>query len=96
MDGQDVILDCHSRAFCALELGWERIPVIYDDADDWPYYDVCVLACQERGISSVLDLKEAIVNLKTYQNDWIGFCQQLSQGKTESRSNTAETDLEKS
>ncbi|QQT04746.1 histone acetyltransferase [Streptococcus dysgalactiae] len=70
--------------------------MIYDDADDWPHYGVCVLACQERGISSVLDLKEAIVNQKTYQNAWIGFCQQLSQCKTESRSNTDESDLEKS
>ncbi|MGT2742932.1 hypothetical protein [Streptococcus plurextorum] len=41
------LIDGHSRAFVAYENGVTELTCFWD-TDDWPFYEDCVLACQEK------------------------------------------------
>lgn len=75
--GERIFLtDGHSRAFVAYEQGMTEVPVVWDE-DDWPFYDACVLACEERGVFTVKDLKHRQLSPREFEEKWLGFCSQF-------------------
>ncbi|EHI70436.1 histone acetyltransferase [Streptococcus ictaluri] len=50
-----------------------------DDSDQWPYYEHCVKACQNRGIYQVSDLEGLIVTESSYQAHWLDYGKALSE-----------------
>lgn len=81
INGQDTILDGHSRAFVAYQKGWQTIPAQYDEQDQWPHYQTCAEEAVRQGINSVLDLENRILDDRDYQEKWIAYCQSLSEVK---------------
>ncbi|MGT2656691.1 hypothetical protein [Streptococcus varani] len=59
--------DGHTRAYLAYVLGWQELPVIWDEDElDWEAYLFCVKTAEERDIWTVVDLAERILSGKDY------------------------------
>lgn len=75
-----VIVDGHTRAFAALQLGLTEIPVAFDEEelseDLTALYETCVSWCQAENISTVKDLAHKILAPEDYEINWIQRCQE--------------------
>lgn len=75
-----VIVDGHTRAFAALQLGMTEIPVAFDEEELsenlTDLYETCVNWCQTENISTVKDLAHKILASEDYEINWIQRCQE--------------------
>lgn len=70
-----VLMDGHTRAFCARLAGRETLTVRYDTDDlPLPIYARCVGWCVEDGVKTVDDLFGRVLDHETFETAWIERC----------------------
>ena len=74
-----LITDGHHRAYQALLAGRDTISVEFDRDGGDELYHLYAQACEERKISSVLDLKHRILPQDEYEAKWYNWCDGFNQ-----------------
>ena len=77
-----LITDGHHRAYQALLAGWDTISAEFDRDGGDELYDLYAQACEERKITSVLDLKHRILPQDEYEAKWYNWCDGFNQAAT--------------
>ena len=74
-----LITDGHHRAYQALLAGQDTISVEFDRDGGDELYHLYAQACEERKITSVLDLKKHILPQDEYEVKWYNWCDGFNQ-----------------
>ena len=74
-----LITDGHHRAYQALLAGRDTISAEFDKDGGDEIYHLYAQACEERKISSVLDLKHRILPQDEYEAKWYNWCDGFNQ-----------------
>ena len=74
-----LITDGHHRAYQALLAGRDTISAEFDRDGGDELYALYAQACEERKISSVLDLKHRILPQDEYEAKWYNWCDGFNQ-----------------
>ena len=77
-----LITDGHHRAYQALLAGRDMISAELDRDGGDELYALYAQACEERKISSVLDLKHRILPQDEYEAKWYNWCDGFNQATT--------------
>ena len=77
-----LIIDGHHRAYQALLAGRDTISAEFDRDGGDELYALYAQACEERKISSVLDLKHRILPQDEYEAKWYNWCDGFNQAAT--------------
>ena len=77
-----LITDGHHRAYQALLAGQDTISAEFDRDGCDELYALYAQACEERKISSVLDLKHRILPQDEYEAKWYNWCDGFNQAAT--------------
>lgn len=77
-----LITDGHHRAYQALLAGQDTISAEFDRDGGDALYALYAQACEERKISSVLDLKNRILPQDEYEAKWYNWCDGFNQAAT--------------
>ena len=77
-----LITDGHHRAYQALLAGRDTISAEFDKDGGDEIYHLYAQACEERKISSVLDLKHRILPQDEYEAKWYNWCDGFNQAAT--------------
>lgn len=77
-----LITDGHHRAYQALLAGRDTISAELDRDGGDELYDLYAQACEERKITSVLDLKHRILPQDEYEAKWYNWCDGFNQAAT--------------
>ena len=77
-----LITDGHHRAYQALLAGRDMISAEFDKDGGDEIYHLYAQACEERKISSVLDLKHRILPQDEYEAKWYNWCDGFNQAAT--------------
>ena len=77
-----LITDGHHRAYQALLAGRDTISAEFDRDGGDEIYHLYAQACEERKISSVLDLKHHILAQDEYEAKWYNWCDGFNQATT--------------
>ena len=77
-----LITDGHHRAYQALLAGRDTISAEFDRDGGDELYDLYAQACEERKITSVLDLKHRILAQDEYEAKWYNWCDGFNQAAT--------------
>ena len=77
-----LITDGHHRAYQALLAGQDTIPAEFDQDGGDALYALYAQACEERKITSVLDLKHRILPQDEYEAKWYNWCDGFNQAAT--------------
>ena len=77
-----LITDGHHRAYQALLAGRDTISAELDRDGGDELYALYAQACEERKISSVLDLKHRILSQDEYEAKWYNWCDGFNQAAT--------------
>ena len=77
-----LITDGHHRAYQALLAGRDTISAEFDRDGGDALYALYAQACEERKISSVLDLKHRILPQDEYEAKWYNWCDGFNQATT--------------
>ena len=77
-----LITDGHHRAYQALLAGRDMISAEFDRDGGDELYALYAQACEERKISSVLDLKHRILSQDEYEAKWYNWCDGFNQAAT--------------
>ena len=77
-----LITDGHHRAYQALLAGRDTISAEFDRDGGDELYHLYAQACEERKISSVLDLKYRILPQDEYEAKWYNWCDGFNQAAT--------------
>ncbi|MFQ7477802.1 MAG: chromosome partitioning protein ParB [Streptococcus sp.] len=77
-----LITDGHHRAYQALLAGQDTISAEFDRDGGDALYALYAQACEERKISSVLDLKNRILPQDEYEAKWYNWCDGFNQAVT--------------
>lgn len=77
-----LITDGHHRAYQALLAGQDTISAEFDQDGGDVLYDLYAQACEERKITSVLDLKHRILPQDEYEAKWYNWCDGFNQAAT--------------
>ena len=77
-----LITDGHHRAYQALLAGRDTISAEWDRDGGDELYHLYAQACEERKISSVLDLKNHILAQDEYEAKWYNWCDGFNQAVT--------------
>ena len=77
-----LITDGHHRAYQALLAGRDTISAEFDRDGGDELYDLYAQACEERKITSVLDLKHRILAQDEYEAKWYNWCDGFNQAVT--------------
>lgn len=77
-----LITDGHHRAYQALLAGRDTISAEFDRDGGDALYALYAQACEERKISSVLDLKNRILPQDEYEAKWYNWCDGFNQAAT--------------
>ena len=77
-----LITDGHHRAYQALLAGRDTISAEFDRDGGDELYDLYAQACEERKITSVLDLKHRILPQDEYEAKWYNWCDGFNQAAT--------------
>lgn len=71
LNGRIIFTDGHTRAFAAYRKGLAKIPLVWDEDElDWEAYQLCADACSSRGIHTISDLQDRVVDADVYQHLW--------------------------
>ena len=74
-----LITDGHHRAYQALLAGRDTISAEFDRDGGDELYALYAQACEERKITSVLDLKDHILSQDEYEAKWYNWCDGFNQ-----------------
>ena len=77
-----LIIDGHHRAYQALLADRDTISAEFDRDGGDELYALYAQACEERKISSVLDLKHRILPQDEYEAKWYNWCDGFNQAAT--------------
>lgn len=77
-----LITDGHHRAYQALLAGRDTISAEFDRDGGDELYHLYAQACEERKITSVLDLKHRILAQDEYEAKWYNWCDGFNQAAT--------------
>ena len=77
-----LITDGHHRAYQALLAGRDTISAEFDRDGGDALYALYAQACEERKITSVLDLKHRILPQDEYEAKWYNWCDGFNQAAT--------------
>ena len=77
-----LIIDGHHRAYQALLAGRDTISAEFDRDGGDALYALYAQACEERKITSVLDLKHRILAQDEYEAKWYNWCDGFNQAAT--------------
>ena len=77
-----LITDGHHRAYQALLAGRDTISAEFDRDGGDELYHLYAQACEERKITSVLDLKNRILPQDEYEAKWYNWCDGFNQSAT--------------
>ena len=77
-----LITDGHHRAYQALLAGRDMISAEFDRDGGDELYALYAQACEERKITSVLDLKHRILPQDEYEAKWYNWCDGFNQAET--------------
>ena len=77
-----LITDGHHRAYQALLAGQDTISAEFDRDGGDELYALYAQACDERKITSVLDLKHRILPQDEYEAKWYNWCDGFNQAAT--------------
>ena len=77
-----LITDGHHRAYQALLAGRDMISAEFDRDSGDELYALYAQACEERKITSVLDLKHRILPQDEYEAKWYNWCDGFNQAAT--------------
>ena len=77
-----LITDGHHRAYQALLAGRDTITAEFDRDGGDELYALYAKACEERKITSVLDLKHRILPQDEYEAKWYNWCDGFNQAAT--------------
>ena len=77
-----LITDGHHRAYQALLAGRDTISAEFDKDGGDEIYHLYAQACEERKISSVMDLKHHILAQDEYEAKWYNWCDGFNQAAT--------------
>lgn len=77
-----LITDGHHRAYQALLAGQDTISAEFDQDGGDVLYALYTQACEERKITSVLDLKHRILPQDEYEAKWYNWCDGFNQAAT--------------
>ena len=77
-----LITDGHHRAYQALLAGKNTISAEWDKDGGDEIYHLYAQACEERKITSVLDLKHRILPQDEYEAKWYNWCDGFNQAVT--------------
>ena len=77
-----LITDGHHRAYQSLLAGRDTISAEFDKDGGDEIYHLYAQACEERKISSVLDLKHRILPQDEYEAKWYNWCDGFNQAAT--------------
>ena len=77
-----LITDGHHRAYQALLAGRDTISAEFDKDGGDELYHLYAQACEERKISSVMDLKHHILAQDEYEAKWYNWCDGFNQAVT--------------
>ena len=77
-----LITDGHHRAYQALLAGRDTISAEFDRDGGDDLYALYAQACEERKITSVLDLKHRILPQEEYEAKWYNWCDGFNQAAT--------------
>ena len=77
-----LITDGHHRAYQALLAGRDTISAEFDKDGGDEIYHLYAQACEERKITSVLDLKHHILAQDEYEAKWYNWCDGFNQAAT--------------
>ena len=77
-----LITDGHHRAYQALLAGRDTISAEFDRDGGDELYALYAQACEERKISSVMDLKHHILAQDEYEAKWYNWCDGFNQAAT--------------
>ena len=77
-----LITDGHHRAYQALLAGRDMISAGFDRDGGDELYALYAQACEERKITSVLDLKHRILPQDEYEAKWYNWCDGFNQAAT--------------
>ena len=77
-----LIIDGHHRAYQALLAGRDTITAELDRDGGDELYALYAQACEERKITSVLDLKHRILAQDEYEAKWYNWCDGFNQAAT--------------
>lgn len=77
-----LITDGHHRAYQALLAGRDTISAEFDKDGGDEIYHLYAQACEERKISSVIDLKHHILAQDEYEAKWYNWCDGFNQAAT--------------
>ena len=77
-----LITDGHHRAYQALLAGRDTISAEFDRDGGDELYALYAQACEERKITSVLDLKHRILPQDEYEAKWYNWCEGFNQAAT--------------
>ena len=77
-----LITDGHHRTYQALLLGQDTISAEFDKDGGDEIYHLYAQACEERKISSVMDLKHHILAQDEYEAKWYNWCDGFNQAAT--------------
>ena len=77
-----LITDGHHRAYQALLAGRDMISAEFDRDGGDDLYALYAQACEERKITSVLDLKHRILPQDEYEAKWYNWCEGFNQAAT--------------
>ncbi len=74
--GKIFFTDGHTRALAAFISGLEKVPLVWDNDENIGIteYEICVKACEGRGIKNIADLEQRILPHDEYVAKWDNWC----------------------
>ena len=94
LDGQPVSTDGHTRCVAAMLQGMRDIPFVWENDElDWEMYRRCVIACKERNVFSIADLRERIISAAEYEIKWDRWCDKMQEEVEAERKHSLLTDF---
>lgn len=80
LDGELVLIDGQTRAYCAYLAGADELLAFEDTDENYPMelYADCVAWCKGKNLTTIADFTGRIVSHETYERRWVERCQRVA------------------